>query len=154
DSIITLQPHFINPWLYQSWNLAYNVSAESDRVRDKYFYISQGIELIAKGERRNRPRDDPDRGSPDLRAMLGFYYRDKFAISDEANTLQCFFQMSCMDPQDRNPQRLRPGGRLDMRLFEQFCLEHPHFVRRLRDALFQDTPAKVVDFLADNQKLP
>src|SRR5262249_46522881 len=41
-----------------------------------------------------------------------------------------------------------------MRLFEQFCLEHPHFVRRLRDALFQDTPAKVVDFLADNQKLP
>src|SRR5439155_20915655 len=41
-SIITLQPHFINPWIFQSWNLAYNVSAESDRIRDKYFYISRG----------------------------------------------------------------------------------------------------------------
>jgi hypothetical protein len=37
DSLTKLQPHFITPWLFQSWNLAYNVSVESDRIRDKYF---------------------------------------------------------------------------------------------------------------------
>src|SRR5262245_634814 len=30
NSIIKLQPHFIEPWLFQSWNLAYNVSVEAD----------------------------------------------------------------------------------------------------------------------------
>src|ERR1044071_7444061 len=41
-SLTKLQPHFITPWLFQSWNLAYNVSVESDRIRDKYFYITRG----------------------------------------------------------------------------------------------------------------
>jgi hypothetical protein len=36
--LVKLQPHFIAPWLFQSWNLAYNVSVEFDRVKDKYFY--------------------------------------------------------------------------------------------------------------------
>src|SRR5262245_61304193 len=147
-SIITLQPHFINPWIFQSWNLAYNVSAESDRIRDKYFYISRGIELIADGERRNR-------NSPDLRSMLGFYYRDKFGISDQANTLQCLLQMSCMEPAERDPQRLRrANGPLDLGELEQFCANHPQVVRRLHELLYRDTPAKVIEFLADNQKIP
>src|SRR5438270_1669609 len=30
DSITKLQPHFTAPWLFQSWNLAYNVSVEMD----------------------------------------------------------------------------------------------------------------------------
>src|SRR5262245_12973021 len=37
-SLTKLQPHFLTPWLFQSWNLTYNVSVESDRVKDKYFY--------------------------------------------------------------------------------------------------------------------
>ena len=57
-SLTKLQPHFITPWLFQSWNLAYNVSVESDRVSDKYFYITRGIDLLAEGERQNR--DNPD----------------------------------------------------------------------------------------------
>src|SRR5260370_41585118 len=46
-----LQPHFITPWLFQSWNLSYNVSVELDRSSDKYFYIGRGMQLLAKGER-------------------------------------------------------------------------------------------------------
>jgi hypothetical protein len=49
-ALTRLQPHFIAPWLFQSWNLAYNVSVEADRPRDKYFYIARGIELF--GSRR------------------------------------------------------------------------------------------------------
>src|SRR5262245_3492963 len=49
-ALTKLQPHFITPWLFQSWNLAYNVSVEADRLRDKYFYVTRGIELLAEGE--------------------------------------------------------------------------------------------------------
>src|SRR5437762_1370047 len=52
-SITKLQPYFITPWLYQSWNISFNVAVECDRPRDKYYYISRGLELLAEGERRN-----------------------------------------------------------------------------------------------------
>src|SRR5690348_12431452 len=31
DSLTRLQPHFIRPWIFQSWNLAYNVAVEADQ---------------------------------------------------------------------------------------------------------------------------
>src|SRR5207247_819817 len=84
-SLTKLQPHFLTPWLFQSWNLAYNVSVESDRIRDKYFYMVQGIELLAEGERQNR-------NNPDLRFNMGFYNQHKIGLSDESNTLRCLYQ--------------------------------------------------------------
>src|SRR5262249_16583128 len=33
-SLTKLQPHYTSPWLFQSWNLAFNVSVECDRSRD------------------------------------------------------------------------------------------------------------------------
>src|SRR5262249_41042871 len=66
-SLTRLQPHFITPWLFQSWNLAFNVSVECDRSRDKYYYISQGIRLLADGERRNRGNDSPEVDDEQLR---------------------------------------------------------------------------------------
>ena len=71
-SLTKLQPYFITPWLFQSWNLAYNVSVESDRIRDKYFYVTRGIELLAEGEKQNR-------NHPDLRFNIGFYNQHRFA---------------------------------------------------------------------------
>jgi hypothetical protein len=151
-SLTKLQPHFITPWLFQSWNLAYNVSVESDRIRDKYFYMTRGIELLARGERQNK-------NNPDLRFSMGFYNQHKIGLSDEANTLRCLYQMSCIDPVERDPSRLRMQDRsgstsVDMPRFEQFCRRHPMLVRRLREVLKKDTPADIVDFLADNQKIP
>src|SRR5438105_851325 len=100
-SLTKLQPHFLTPWLFQSWNLSYNVSVESDRVRDKYFYISRGIDLLAQGERLNRDH-------PDMRFWIAFYYQNKFGVSDEKNTLRSFLQMSMIDPAKRDPADLRP----------------------------------------------
>src|SRR5262249_18541490 len=48
-----LQPHFITPWIFQAWNLSYNVSVSLDRTSDKYFYIARGQQLLAEGERQN-----------------------------------------------------------------------------------------------------
>src|ERR1700730_2179079 len=105
-SLIKLQPHFVSPWLFQSWNLAYNVSVECDRVKDKYFYIARGIGLLAQGERLNR--DDCD-----MRHFVGFYTQNKMGNSDENNTLRTLFQLSCVNPSERRPENFRQtvGGR-------------------------------------------
>jgi hypothetical protein len=150
-SLTKLQPHFLTPWLFQSWNLAYNVSVENDRVSDKYFYISRGIELLAQGERLNRD-------NPDMRFWLGFYYLNKFGVSDEQNTLRSLLQMSNIEPSERDPNRLRPGGpggQIDQEEFRKFCEKNPQLVRRLREHVLKpNTPTDLVDFLADNRKLP
>jgi hypothetical protein len=159
DSLTKLQPHFITPWLFQSWNLAYNVSVESDRIRDKYFYMTRGIQLLAEGERQNK-------NHPDLRFSMGFYNQHKIGLADEANTLRCLFQMSCIDPLERDPgpnpknrKALRKedsSGNLviDLDQFERFCKSYPMVVRRLRESLRYETPRDLVDFLAENQKIP
>src|SRR5438477_6298176 len=100
DSLTKLQPHFITPWLFQSWNLAYNVSVESDRIRDKYFYITRGIQLLAEGERQNK-------NHPDLRFSMGLYNQHKIGLPDESNTLRCLYNMSCIDPIERDAARMR-----------------------------------------------
>src|SRR5258707_11662237 len=81
NSLTKLQPYFVTPWLFQSWNLAYNVSVESDRIQDKYFYIDLGIDLLAEGEAQNRL-------NPDLRFYMGFYNEQKIGLRDEASTFR------------------------------------------------------------------
>jgi hypothetical protein len=161
NTITKLQPHFLTPWLFQSWNLAYNVSVESDRVKDKYFYISRGIELLADGERINRSRGiDPDGteyvlGNPDMRFWIGFYYSNKFGMSDEQNTLRSLLQLSCINPLQRDPNLLRPDKRrVDPQAFREFVRKNPMLCRRLRDYLRCSRPEDVVDFLADNANIP
>ena len=146
--ITQLEPHFLTPWLFQSWNMAYNVSNESDRLRDKYFYISRGIELLAEGERQNRDH-------PDFRFNIGFYYMDKIGSADQQRTLRTLFQMSCIDPQRRNPDLMRtPDGKVDLDRFQAFCREQPFLVRRLREMQNCKTPEEVLDFLAENRDIP
>src|SRR5262249_34700463 len=139
-AITTLQPNFITPWIFQSWNIAYNVSVEMQSIGDMYFYISRGIELLAEGERRNTHRyRHPDTGeelrigSPDMRYQIAFYYQNKFGVSDQVQTLRCLFQLSCIRPDDRDPNKLlNRDGTVDLRAFQEFCEKHPHLVRRLR----------------------
>ncbi len=159
-ALTKLQPHFLTPWLFQSWNLSYNVSVEADRVKDKYFYISRGIELLAQGERLNK-------NNPDMRYWIGFYYQNKFGVSDENNTLRSLFQLSCIPPNERDaddiaPKDLQTGRRkVDLKKFEEFCRQHPQLIRRLREPPKDQlrpfrctTPEEVVEFLADNRRLP
>jgi hypothetical protein len=167
DSLTNLQPHFITPWLFQSWNLAYNVSASCDRVNDKYFYITRGIDLQARGERQNRD-------NPTMRYWIGFYTQHKIMQSDETNVHRSLFQLSMIPPNERDPARflkIDAQGRRTVDVspgseFEQFCKEHPQLVRRLQQGLPRETrledkrqfkcatPEAVVQFLADNRRVP
>lgn len=144
-----LQPNFITPWIFQSWNLAYNVSVENDRLNDMYFYISRGIELLAEGERLNKK-------SPDMRFQLAFYYQNKFGVSDKVNTLRSLCQLSCIPPDDRDPKKRfrKPDGTLDMGQFQEFVRKNPQLVRRLREKLRLRMPDEIVQFLEDNYRVP
>jgi hypothetical protein len=166
-TLTKLQPHFITPWLFQSWNLAYNVSVESDRPSDKYFYISRGIQLLADGERQNRY-------NPVLRREIGFFHQHKLCQSDETNILRSIFELSCIPPSDREPERFGyVEGKLDWEMekehwdnFAEFCKAHPHLVRRLHTPplpydLRREHPKfrcknarEVVIFLAEHRNLP
>lgn len=160
DSITKLQPHFTAPWLFQSWNLAYNVSVEMDRLNDMYFYIARGIGVIAEGEALNR-------NNPDLRYNIGFYYQNKFGVSDRVTTLRCLYQLSCIPEEERDPDRLlNPDKTVNPQRFEQFCRDHRELVRRLKETripvdgseekaqVLAGSPEQVVAFLRNNRKVP
>ena len=119
--VTKLQPNFITPWLFQSWNITYNVSVEMQGSGDMYFYIVRGIQLLAEGERRNKR-------SPDMGYWIAFYYQNKFGVSDQVETLRCLFDMSCMPPSERNPDNLQnpTTGEINSDQFRKFCERHPH----------------------------
>jgi hypothetical protein len=165
--VTKLQPHFITPWIFQSWNIAYNVSVEMQGSGDMYFYIARGIELLAEGERRNHK-------SPDMRWQIGFYYQNKFGVSDQVEVLRCLCQLSCIPPDERNAAAgglTNADGSVNLVAFRAFCEKYPHLVRRLRgedvqpglvgselqrakEALKCRTPAEIIQFLRDNKEVP
>lgn len=164
NSLTKMQPHFTAPWLFQSWNLTYNVSVEMDRLNDMYFYIARGISIVAEGEALNR-------NNPDLRYNVGFYYQNKFGVSDRVTTLRCLYQLSCIPEEDRDPDRLitvnSDGTKaVDLAKFEEFCRAHPQLIRRMKEARIPvdgseerahplaSAPEAVVAFLRANRKLP
>lgn len=160
NSLAKLQPHFITPWLFQSWNLAYNVSVESDRVRDKYFYITKGIRYLATGERQNQ-------NHPDLRWSIGFYLQQKICASDETNYQRSLFQLSLIPPHERDPARFwKDGSEINWVELEDFCKKHPQLARRLSEGMQRETQREkkklftceraeqVIQFLEDNYYVP
>ncbi len=169
-SITKLQPYFITPWMFQSWNLAFNVAVECDRPRDKYYYVSRGVELLAEGERRNQGSSGADAfnadnkkprfpGHPDMRHFIGFMYQLKIGTSDEKTTMRCLLELSLIDPVKRDPKRfltVNDRGQQDVKRpeFAAFCKDNPRLVRRLREHLGFDTPLKIVKFLADSKGVP
>jgi hypothetical protein len=162
-AVTTLQPHFITPWIFQSWNIAYNISVEMQSLGDMYHYIARGIELLSEGERRNKK-------SPDMRYQIAFYYQNKFGVSDQVQTLRCLFDLSNIPYPERNPADLTDAdGNVVPARFEEFCRKNPILVRRLRgeerrerdrkgpqtsETLRARTPADVVEFLRTNEGVP
>jgi hypothetical protein len=165
--VTRLQPNFVTPWIFQAWNIAYNVSVENDKLGDMFFYIARGIELLAEGDKLNSKvyvKDGREYkiGVPDMRYQIAFYYQNKFGVSDKVQTLRCLMQLAAMPPADRDPRALKRDDKLDPAAFRAFCEKNPQLVRRLRENVFVDTdqknpyatPELVVQFLEDNYTVP
>jgi hypothetical protein len=76
NQIIRLEPHFISVWKFQSWNMAYNVSAEFDDYRERYRWVIKGIEFLIQGV-------DYNERNPVLHCGVGWDIAQKLGTADE-----------------------------------------------------------------------
>lgn len=98
NSITLLQPHYVKVWDFQSWNLAYNVSAEWDGVEDRYYWVKEGAKFLTKGIERNKD-------VPKLPHWQARIIGQKIGIADEWRYYRRFFKH---DPDPSVPEY--PGG--------------------------------------------
>jgi len=91
ESIVLLQPHFWNVWDQQAWNLAYNVSAEFDDVKDRFFWVKRGAKFLRKGIDRNSR-------IPEMYHYMGEFVGRKIGYSDEKDIFRKYF---VNDPDER-----------------------------------------------------
>lgn len=91
DSITRLQPHYVQIWKFQGWNLAYNVSREWDKVDDRFYWVKEGIKFLIKGT-------DYNQGVPILFHNVGDFVQSKMGVSDEKKFFREFFER---DPDPR-----------------------------------------------------
>ena len=94
--ITKLQPHFLQIWTFQSWNLAYNVSVEWDAPEDKYEWIKKGIKFVQDGVAKNQK-------SPDLIWDTAWYYYHKLGFADETIILRKLFRDDTDEDFKRDP---------------------------------------------------
>ena len=99
ESIIKLQPHFRKVWDFHGHNLAYNVSAEWDGVRDRYFWVKEGAKFYRKGCLRNEKY-------PDLFWDYADVLGKKIGRADEWRQFRRYFRV---DPDERFTVNNIPG---------------------------------------------
>src|SRR5882672_10901696 len=78
--ITRLEPHFVQVWLVQAWNMAYNISVKFKDYPDRWRWVQRGIELL---------RDDGLRYNPNetlIYRELGWIFQHKLGQNlDDAN---------------------------------------------------------------------
>jgi hypothetical protein len=57
DWITKLEPHFIQVWLVQAWNMAYNISVKFKDYPDRWRWVQRGIELLRDQGLRFNPNE-------------------------------------------------------------------------------------------------
>ncbi|MCX7803608.1 MAG: hypothetical protein N3A38_00320 [Planctomycetota bacterium] len=72
ETILRLQPNFVQVWVYHAWNMAYNLAAASAGPEEQWHWIDQAIKVLKEGARRN------DRSS-DIYWELGFLYMHRLS---------------------------------------------------------------------------
>jgi hypothetical protein len=85
DQIVLLQPNFIRVWEFQAHNLSYNVSVEFDDYRDRYSWVTKGIDFLMSGTRHNRYE-------PRLHSSCGWFISQKIGRADEFKQFRRLFR--------------------------------------------------------------
>lgn len=82
--LTVLQPYYVKVWTYQAWNVSYNVAAQWDDYRDKYFWVIAGFKLLARGMGLNDLE-------PQFPYDLGWTVSHKIGQSDEKTDFRILF---------------------------------------------------------------
>ncbi|MFM9964692.1 MAG: hypothetical protein ACKV2Q_26095 [Planctomycetaceae bacterium] len=142
ESVILLQPHYIQVWRYLGWNLAYNVSAEWDAVEDRYFWVKEGTKFLMQGSEKNR-RD------PEVYWDTGNTLGKKIGRSDEWKQFRKFFKV---DP-DTEVYKDGPDSEINPTGNDNYLVAKDWFVKAnvadetraqhiMMDVLFRSYPAR------------
>lgn len=128
DSIIKLQPHYVEIWKFQGWNLAFNVSREWDRVTDRFYWVKEGIKFLQLGTTRNQT-------ATNLYHNVGDFMGRKFGNSDEKKFFRKFF---VDDPDDER----FPNGSADPEInpdnLDNYLVAHNWFkITNEKDRLYR-----------------
>lgn len=83
--LTVLQPYYVKVWSYQAWNVSYNVAAQWDDYRDKYFWVIAGFKLLARGMEFNELE-------PQFPYDLGWTIGHKIGQADEKNDFRILFR--------------------------------------------------------------
>ncbi len=142
ESVILLQPHYIQVWRYLGWNLAYNVSAEWDAVEDRYFWVKEGAKFLMQGAERNRL-------DPEVYWDTGNTLGKKIGRSDEWKQFRRFFKEDPdKDRYDGGPDSEINPDRKDNYLAAKDWFqkandaEEKHEQHIMMDCLFRSYPAR------------
>ncbi len=76
EQIARLQPNFISVWVFQGWNLSYNISVQFDDYHDRYRWVLRGIDFLKEGTTYNRDE-------PRLLTDIGWTIANKIGRADE-----------------------------------------------------------------------
>jgi hypothetical protein len=57
DWITKLEPHFVQVWLVQAWNMAYNISVKFRDPQDRWRWLQRGIELLRDEGLKYNPKE-------------------------------------------------------------------------------------------------
>ncbi|HEY5910992.1 MAG TPA: hypothetical protein VJA21_10360 [Verrucomicrobiae bacterium] len=80
DWITKLEPHFVQVWLVQAWNMAYNISVKFTDFSDRWRWVLRGVQLL---------RDDGLRYNPNevlIYRELAWFFQHKIGANlDDAN---------------------------------------------------------------------
>ncbi len=96
DWITKLEPHFVQVWLVQAWNMAYNISVKFKDWPDRWRWVLRGIELL---------RDDGLRYNPNetlLYRELAWFFQHKInpQTADQTNRARLLTEKYKMKPAD------------------------------------------------------
>jgi hypothetical protein len=80
DWITDLEPHFEQVWVFEAWNMAFNISVKFKDASDRWRWLDQGIELL----RDRALRYNPD--APSIYQQLAWFFQFKMGQTlDDAN---------------------------------------------------------------------
>ena len=80
DWITKLEPHFVQVWLVQAWNMAYNISVKFKDFPDRWRWVKKGIELLRDQGLRYNPNETL------IYRELGWFFQHKMGENlDDAN---------------------------------------------------------------------
>jgi hypothetical protein len=137
EQLARLQPYFVKVWQYQAWNLSYNVSVELDNVRDRFYYVKQGIEYLMDGIGYNRDH-------PRLLDDLGWFTGNKVGRADEHEIYRKLYKLD----EDLNPNddpALRDNWLASKHWYEQALDavdEKGQSLSTMNPTTFYDSPAR------------